>query len=233
MSSPWGTAARSAVVSMKAIMTEQSTNPSLNFLVPGDLVDPNDSDFGIPEANEEDIALARVLQQIEDEETALRVESSLGRVNNFNGQNDFMSKISCRSRYGGQESNMHHSSANQTGSQTSVRSSSMREAEAIESELKESGVDVGTKQMFKGGVTMLSDGRFVSKHDALLNSLSNSVKLTELEGVGDLHGSGLLVNNTVANAIRSSTQKKKNSKAPSSRSQNGHSSGKDGDDYCS
>ncbi len=40
------------------------------------------------------------------------------------------------------------------------------------------------------------------KHDPLLNALSNSERLSELEGVGDLTGNGLLVNKTVSCSLR-------------------------------
>lgn len=45
--------------------------------------------------------------------------------------------------------------------------------------------------MFKGGTVVLNDGTYITKHDPLLKSLTNSVTLSELPGVGDLHGINL------------------------------------------
>ncbi len=59
------------------------------------------------------------------------------------------------------------------------------------------------------------------KHDPLLNALSNSERLSELEGVGDLTGNGLLVNKTVSCSLRSFIQAQgKVSKRSSSKKTN-------------
>jgi hypothetical protein len=36
--------------------------------------------------------------------------------------------------------------------------------------------------MFKGGSVVLNDGTYITKHDPLLKSLTNSVTLSELQG---------------------------------------------------
>jgi hypothetical protein len=47
---------------------------------------------------------------------------------------------------------------------------------------------------------------YITTHDPLLSALSTSESLTEWEGVGDLSGSGLLVNKKVAHPLRSFMQ---------------------------
>jgi hypothetical protein len=123
----------------------------------------------------DDFKLAQLLQQLENEESS---------SNHKHPDQNKYSKISVVSRY---ESSS--SKNNYLGSQ--IKSSDYNEAMHRESQLNPFIVDSKNTNMFKGGCTMLPDGQFVTKHDKLLNGLSNSVKLTEIEGVGDLSGAGL------------------------------------------
>lgn len=60
---------------------------------------------------------------------------------------------------------------------------------------------------FKNGIATTSDGTKVSKHDALINGMTNSVSVGELDGAGDM--AGLMITNSVSNSLRSFSQKKK------------------------
>lgn len=152
-----------------------------------------------------DAKLAQLLQQLENEDSSQCYENSISQAQKRHPDQNLFSKISVVSRYDSSKTNQ-----NRIHSASSVCSSDYEEAMHRESQMNSVGVDSSNSSMFKGGVTMLPDGNFVSKHDCLLNSLSNSVKLTEIDGVGDLSGAGLLIGNSVANSIRSSAQKKRN-----------------------
>ena len=152
----------------------------------------------------DDFKLAQLLQQFENEDVSESNEAMLRQENKRNHDQNVFSKISVISRYDTSPSQQKHSYHT-----SNVQSSGFKEAIYRENQLQTIGVDSGNSNMFKGGVTMLPDGHFVSKHDSLLNSLSNSVKLSEIEGVGDLSGRGILIGNSVANSIRSSAQKRR------------------------
>ena len=153
----------------------------------------------------DDFKLAQLLQQFENEDVSASNEAMLRQENKRNHDQNVFSKISVISRYNSSPSQQKHSYH-----VSNVQSSGFNEAIHRENQLQTIGVDSSSSNMFKGGVTMLPDGHFVSKHDSLLNSLSNSVKLSEIEGVGDLSGRGILIGNSVANSIRSSAQRRGN-----------------------
>lgn len=77
------------------------------------------------------------------------------------------------------------------------------EAEQLQQQLTSSGT------VYRGGVAQLADGTFISKHNPLLDGLQNSANLSALEGMGDLDTAGYLIDNTIANSLRSYTQKSK------------------------
>ena len=194
--------------SLKSIIEEQKlTKPSIPCIEEVDFtVDESQihhSDYSTSECID-DHTLARMLQQMENEDSAASYEAPLSQDQKSQSEQNKFSKISVVSRY--DSSTTPHNRAH-IGS--NIVSSDYHEAMLRESQMNSVGVDSYNFSMFKGGVTMLPDGNFISKHDSLLNSLSNSIKLTEIDGVGDLSGSGLLVGNSVANSIRSSAQKKR------------------------
>jgi hypothetical protein len=197
-----------APLSLKSIIEEQKLTKSSNS-------DTEDADFTADEfeyQNEEyttddcvdDQTLARMLQQMENEDSAASYEANLSQDQKRQSEQNKYSKISVVSRYDTSTTTLNRSYVG-----PNIVSSGYHEAMLRESQMNSVGVDSQYSSMFKGGVTMLPDGNFISKHDSLLNSLSNSVKLTEIDGVGDLSGNGLLVGNSVANSIRSSAQKKR------------------------
>lgn len=61
-----------------------------------------------------------------------------------------------------------------------------------------------------------------ARHDPLLRSLNTSKALSELEGVGDLTGDGLLVNKDVGNSIRQFVQKNNNKSSKKPNHNNTH-----------
>lgn len=138
-----------------------------------------------------------IFQQIENEESTAEYEEQISQEGKKHPDQNKFSKISVTSRY---DSSSLAASRYKT---SSIKSSDYNEAMFKENQLNLVGVDKSTSEMFKGGVTMLPNGSFISKHDPLLNSLKNAEKLSEYEGVGDLSGGGLLINNSVANSIRS------------------------------
>lgn len=201
-SSPWtsmpSTHSKEQVKSLSEIMKEQANGidfPLESYRKEQTAVAESDGKV------DEDLALAMALQQIEDEELASGMDN---RSTLLQEQNRF-EKVSVVSRY-----DSGTTFGNRTFPRIAAASSEYNEARNIESQLNDLGVRrEGASTMFKGGVTVLPDGRFMSKHDPLLNGLVNSEKLSELEGVGDLQGAGILVGNSVANSIRSA-QKKRN-----------------------
>ena len=195
-------------LSLKSIIEEQkSTKPSFHGIEEANLTTDEyefqHSDYSTSECFD-DHTLAKMLQQLENEDSAASYEATLSLDQKRQSEQNKFSKISVVSRY--DSSTMPQTRAH-IG--PSVVSSDYHEAMLRESQMNSVGVDSYNCSMFKGGVTMLPDGNFISKHDSLLNSLSNSIKLTEIDGVGDLSGCGLLVGNSVANSIRSSAQKKR------------------------
>lgn len=197
-----------APLSLKSIIEEQKLTKSSNS-------DTEEADFTVDEFeihNEDyttdecvdDQTLAQMLQQMENEDSAASYEANLSRDQKSQSEQNKYSKISVVSRYDTSTTTLNRSYVG-----PNIVSSGYHEAMLRESQMNSVGVDSQYSSMFKGGVTMLPDGNFISKHDSLLNSLSNSVKLTEIDGVGDLSGNGLLVGNSVANSIRSSAQKKR------------------------
>ena len=198
-------------LSLKSIIQQQQlSNEADNFdrfpLDSAHEVDvevPSIDDYSTLECSN-DAKLAQLLQQLENEDSSLSYENSISQAQRRHPDQNLFSKISVVSRYDSSTTNQ-----NRTYSSSSVCSSDYEKAMHRESQMNSVGVDSSNTSMFKGGVTMLPDGNFVSKHDCLLNSLSNSVKLTEFDGMGDLSGAGLLIGNSVANSIRSSAQKKR------------------------
>lgn len=197
-----------APLSLKSIIEEQQLTKSSNS-------DTEEADFMADEFEiqsedyttdecVDDQTLARMLQQMENEDSAASYEANLSQDQKRQSEQNKYSKISVVSRYDTSTTTLNRSYVG-----PNIVSSGYHEAMLRESQMNSVGVDSQYSSMFKGGVTMLPDGNFISKHDSLLNSLSNSVKLTEIDGVGDLSGNGLLVGNSVANSIRSSAQKKR------------------------
>ena len=200
-----------ALISFKDIIQQQSCNepepesfnPAADDYYEADAA-INDNSFLTKECSD-DFKLAQLLQQIENEDATSSYESMLSHENKKHPDQNIFSKISVVSRYDSSSTKQRH-----VYHESNVKSSDFHEAIYRDNQLSTLGVEHSNSQMFKGGVTMLPDGQFVSKHDSLLNSLSNSVKLSEIEGVGDLSGQGLLIGNSVANSIRSAAQKRKN-----------------------
>ena len=206
--SAWGTnsavAATVAPISFKFIVEQQEANTD-SAQVGTDQTELDvcqqdeevcQGDFMTDEFND-DLKLAQLLQQLENDDSLSSYEEKmLHDRNKCLDQNSF-SKISVVSRYDSSSTNQ-----NRLYQGTRATSSDYLEATHRENQLN-SVVDGGNIAMFRGGVTMLPDGEFVSKHDSLLNSLSNSVKLTEIDGVGDLSAAGILIGNSVANSIKS------------------------------
>ena len=193
-------------ISFKSIVEQQTDAEEFESIADFDIesttVDTNN--FNTTECSD-DFKLAQLLQQIENEDSSSTYEGMLAREKMKHPDQNVFSKISVISRYDSSTATQKHSYHG-----SNVKSSDFNEALFRESQLTSAGVCNSNSNMFKGGVTMLPDGNFVSKHDKLLNSLSNSVKLSEIEGVGDLSGRGILIGNSVANSIRSSAQKKRN-----------------------
>lgn len=213
--SAWGTnsaiAATVAPISFKNIVQQQLASMDSPLVVTAQTVldvsqqdeDTHLGEFMTTEFSD-DLKLAQLLQQLENDDSLSSYEEKmLHDRSKCLDQNSF-SKISVVSRYSSSSTNQ-----NRVYQGSRIRSSDYYEATHRENQLNSVGVDSSNTAMFRGGVTMLPDGEFVSKHDSLLNSLSNSVKLTEIDGVGDLSGAGILIGNSVANSIRSSAQKKK------------------------
>ena len=208
----WGNPAVATVpttpLSLKSIIEEQkSTKPSFHGIEEANLTTDEyefqHSDYSTSECFD-DHTLAKMLQQLENEDSAASYEANLSQDQKRQSEQNKYSKISVVSRYDTSTTTLNRSYVG-----PNIVSSGYHEAMLRESQMNSVGVDSQYSSMFKGGVTMLPDGNFISKHDSLLNSLSNSVKLTEIDGVGDLSGNGLLVGNSVANSIRSSAQKKR------------------------
>lgn len=197
-----------APVSFKSIVQQQSSietsieQPIGVYQAPD--CDSGDHNFTTTECSD-DFKLAQLLQQLENEDASSSYEAMIHQENKRHPDQNVYSKISVISRYDTSISENKHSYT-----VSNVRSSGFNDAIHRENQLNSVGVDNSSSNMFKGGVTMLPDGNFVSKHDSLLNSLSNSIKLSEIEGVGDLSGRGILIGNSVANSIRSSAQKRGN-----------------------
>mmetsp|Transcript_25827 Transcript_25827/g.24660 ORF Transcript_25827/g.24660 Transcript_25827/m.24660 type:complete len:214 (-) Transcript_25827:142-783(-) len=196
-------------ISFKHIIEQQSVLPvdaaeDIAPAVDTDNLTTNDCSNDNNLTTTDDFKLAQLLQQLENEE--------LSSSNHKHPDQNKFSKISVVSRYESSSSTRN----NYQGSQ--IKSSDYKEAMHRESQLNPFIVDSKNTNMFKGGCTMLPDCTFITKHDKLLNGLSNSVKLTEIEGVGDLSGAGFLIGNSVANSFRSSaanlerisSQKKRN-----------------------
>jgi hypothetical protein len=199
-------------LSFKSIIQQQQLSNEANQFNQFPLDSANEVDVEVSSIDDSstiecsnDAKLARLLQQLENEDSSLSYENSISQGQKRHPDQNLFSKISVVSRYDSSTT-----SQNRAYSTSSVCSSDYEEAVHRESQMNSVGVDSSISSMFKGGVTMLPDGNFVSKHDCLLNSLSNSVKLTEIDGMGDLSGAGLLIGNSVANSIRSSAQKKRN-----------------------
>lgn len=140
----------------------------------------------------DDYALALALQQLEDEDMVFAAES---RNNMRNPHAPTFEKVGVVSRYNSSTMFSHRSFPS---SKTASTSGDYKEALQKEAELKELGADLKG-----GGMAMMSDGTVLTKHDAQLNGLANASKLSEIEGVGDLQGAGILLSNSVANELKS------------------------------
>lgn len=128
----------------------------------------------------EDEALAEIMQKIENEESSYNTAATWLPA----GSTDKFEKVSVQS------------SGVSAGKESMTRalpvvSSEFSNAMELETSLHNSSRDIQS----------------IFKHDPLLQSLSNSASLSELDGMGDLLGSKLLVNNTVANSLKTFVHK--------------------------
>jgi len=149
----------------------------------------------------DDLALAEALQQMEHDEAAF---ASSSRRSAQQDPNTRFSKVGVVSRYDTTTVFSHKASFQPTRS--GPLSDAYTDARRKEAELLSLGLEQGD---LRSGMACLPSGEFLTKHDAQLNGLANSSRLSELEGVGDLQGAGILVNNTVANEVRKFANKKK------------------------
>jgi hypothetical protein len=144
-----------------------------------------------------DYEIALRLQQQENESFAERIDEDLAFAQFLQSQEDdsqrrrpddslSFSKIVTRSAFATDDSNV------VSGCRPFVGSSSY--AQAVQQDRK---------------VEHLSQTHYqhLVKHDSLLSALSNSESLSELNGVGDLTGQGLIVNKSVAQPLRTFIRK--------------------------
>ena len=190
-----------------SIMQEQVRDAlTPNGLLPPALGESAMFDLGHPSASltdsmADDLALAEALQQIERDEAAL--VSSRGNVGAQQDMSTRFAKIGVVSRY--DATTAFSLKASFQPARVVPMSDAYADARRKEAELQSLGLAQGD---LRGGMAVLPSGEFLTKHDAHLNGLANSARLSELEGVGDLPGAGILVNNTVANAVRAFANKK-------------------------
>ena len=205
-------AAGAPKVSFASIMQEQVRDAATpNGLLPPflgeamgldvSLTVPDTSSSSSSSPMADDLALAEALQQMEHDEAAF---ASSSRRSAQQDPNTRFSKVGVVSRYDATTVFSHKASFQPTRS--GPLSDAYTDARRKEAELQSLGLETGD---LRSGMACLPSGEFLTKHDAQLNGLANSSRLSELEGVGDLQGAGILVNNTVANEVRKFANKKK------------------------
>ena len=181
----WGKVEVAKPVKLQEIMSDQESFPDFNFTRQ---TEDEDFEFALM-IQDEEMANAGIGAAISEDqilaECIQRIEdeeasSHQRRVVSMGDVGEF-SKITVGSSQ----------SVDKAKRQSDVVSSEFLDALQLEHSLQHSSRDV--QCMFK--------------HDKLLQGLSNSASLSELDGVGDLLGSKLLVNNTVANSLRTFVHK--------------------------
>ncbi len=183
-SSPWGQAGVSKAIKFQDIINDQLISTD-NELSKVRQAEDEDYQFALLLQNEDLLERSSIKVVDEDEQLAECLQRIANEEKEFDSfrptsQPEF-SKVSVQSGH----------NVNQSNKKQSVVSSSFVHAMELEHSLQHSSRDV--QQLFK--------------HDALLQGLSNSASLSELHGVGDLLGSKLLVNNTVANSLKTFVHK--------------------------
>ncbi len=181
----WGKVEVVKAPKLQDIMNDQGVFPDVNFTRQEE---DNDYQFALMMQEEEmrnapvDTSMTEDQYLAECMQRIENEEASLERNIGDAQQSGEFSKISVK------QNNVH---GIESKKKPFVTSSGFHDALQLEHSLHHSSRDV--QQLFK--------------HDLLLQGLSNSASLSELDGVGDLLGSKLMVSNTVANSLKTFVHK--------------------------
>jgi hypothetical protein len=184
--SVWGVSLDKKVASLKDIMIDQQEYDYVDSQVEFKRLE-EDEDYQLAlKLQNEEVEKVVSTTSLEDQQLAecMQLIEDEERNTNFSQPGhgtDKFSKVTVQSSHG---SNTHSNRSN-------VNSSEFLDAIELENSLQNSSRNV----------------QCIFKHDPLLQSLSNSATLSELDGVGDLLGSRLLVGNTVANSLKTFVHK--------------------------